>query len=77
MLRTHKVRSMYPFSEFLQKQIFDANGLVGTGKFKNDFRLTEYGKFLRKHWIDELPQIYDWLHGDIKLVGMRATSPHF
>lgn len=77
MLQTHKVRSMYPFSEFLQKQIFDANGLVGTGKFKDDFRLTEYGKFLRRHWIDELPQIYDWLRGDIKLVGMRATSPHF
>jgi len=66
---------MYPFSEFLQKQIFDANGLVGTGKFKNDFRLTEYGKFLRKHWIDELPQIYDWLHGDIKLVACERRAP--
>lgn len=77
VLQTHKVRSMYPFSEFLQKQIFEAHGLVGTGKFKNDFRLTEYGKFLRRHWIDELPQLYDWLRGDIKLVGMRATSPHF
>ncbi|MDP1862100.1 MAG: sugar transferase [Gemmatimonadaceae bacterium] len=77
LLQTHKVRSMYPFSEFLQKQIFEDNGLVGTGKFKNDFRLTEYGKFLRRHWIDELPQLYDWLRGDIKLVGIRATSPHF
>lgn len=77
VLKTHKVRSMYPFSEFLQKQIFEAHGLVGTGKFKDDFRLTEYGKFLRRHWIDEVPQLFDWLHGDIKLVGMRATSPHF
>lgn len=77
MLQTHKVRSMYPFSEFLQKQVFEAHGLVGTGKLKNDFRLTEYGKFFRRHWIDELPQLYDWLRGDIKLVGMRATSPHF
>ncbi len=77
MLRTHKVRSMYAFSEFLQKQIFDDNGLTTTGKFRNDFRLTEYGKYLRRYWIDELPQLYDWLRGDIKLVGMRATSPHF
>lgn len=77
MLKTHKVRSMYPFSEFLQKQIFEDHGLATTGKFKNDFRKTEYGKYLRRYWIDELPQLYDWLKGDIKLVGMRATSPHF
>ncbi len=68
---------MYPYSEFLQKQIFEDHGLVGTGKFKNDFRLTEYGKYLRRYWIDELPQIYDWPRGDIKLAGLRATSPHF
>lgn len=77
MLTTHKVRSMYPFSEFLQKQIFEQNGLANTGKFKDDFRLTEYGPTLRRYWLDELPQIYDWLRGDIKLVGIRATSPHF
>jgi lipopolysaccharide/colanic/teichoic acid biosynthesis glycosyltransferase len=50
---------------------------VGTGKFKNDFRLTEYGKWLRRYWLDELPQLYDWLRGDIKLSGLRATSPHY
>ena len=77
MLRTHKVRSMYPFSEFLQKQIFEDHGLATTGKFENDFRLTGYGRTLRRYWLDELPQVFDWLRGDIKLVGIRATSPHF
>ncbi len=77
LIRLHKVRSMYPFSEFLQKRIFETHGLTSTGKFRNDFRLTEYGKLIRRHWIDELPGIYDWLRGDIKLVGMRATSPQF
>jgi lipopolysaccharide/colanic/teichoic acid biosynthesis glycosyltransferase len=76
-IRTHKIRSMYPFSEFLQKRIFEEHGLAETGKFQNDFRLTEYGKFVRKYWLDELPQIYDWLRGDIKLVGMRATSRQY
>ena len=76
-LRTHKIRSMYPFSEFLQKQVFDDNGLASAGKFNNDFRLTEYGAYLRRYWLDELPQLFDWLRGDIKLVGIRATSPHF
>ncbi len=77
IFRTHKLRSMYPFSEFLQKQVFDEQGLAATGKFKDDYRLTEYGKFIRKYWLDELLGIWDWLRGDIKLVGIRATSPHF
>lgn len=77
IIRTHKIRTMFPFSEFLQKRIFEDHGLAATGKFSNDFRLTELGSFLRKYWLDELPQIFDWLRGDVKLVGMRATSPHF
>lgn len=77
VLRMHKVRSMYAFSEFIQNRLFQDQGLTETGKFKNDFRLTEYGKFIRRYWIDELPQFYDWLKGDIKLVGMRATSAHY
>jgi len=77
IIRTHKLRSMYPFSEFLQRRIHETHGLTATGKFKNDFRLTEYGKLIRRHWIDELPGLYDWLRGEIKLVGMRATSPQF
>ncbi|MDJ0940758.1 MAG: sugar transferase [Woeseiaceae bacterium] len=77
IIRLHKVRSMYPFSEFLQKRIFESHGLSKIGKFENDPRLTEYGPLIRSHWIDELPGLYDWLRGDVKLVGMRATSPHF
>ena len=77
VIRLLKVRSMFPFSEFLQKKIFESHGLSATGKFKNDFRLTEYGPLIRRSWLDELPGIYNWLHGDVKLVGMRATSPHF
>jgi lipopolysaccharide/colanic/teichoic acid biosynthesis glycosyltransferase len=77
LIRTHKVRSMYAFSEFLQKDVFEKHGLTNTGKFKDDFRLTDYGPFIRKYWIDEIPGIYDWLRGDIKLVGLRATSPQY
>ncbi|MFV1995766.1 MAG: sugar transferase [Verrucomicrobiales bacterium] len=73
----HKLRTMYPFSEFIQEKIYEDHGLSETGKFKNDFRLTDYGRFLRRYWLDEIPQIFDWLRGEIKLVGMRATSPQF
>ncbi len=77
LMQLHKMRSMYPFSEFIQEKIYEDQGLTKTGKFKEDFRLTGYGKFIRKYWLDEIPQIFDWLRGDIKLVGMRATSPQF
>lgn len=77
VIRLHKIRSMYPFSEFLQKKIFQTHGLSNTGKFRDDFRLTDYGPLIRRSWIDEIPGIFDWLRGDVKLVGMRATSPHF
>lgn len=77
VFHTHKIRTMFPFSEFLQKRVFEDHGLASTGKFMNDFRLTEYGNFLRKYWLDELPGIFDWLRGDIKSVGIRATSRHY
>ena len=73
----HKLRSMYPYSEFLQKRVYEEQGLTATGKFANDFRITRFGRFVRRYWLDELPQVLDWLRGDIKLVGMRATSPHY
>jgi lipopolysaccharide/colanic/teichoic acid biosynthesis glycosyltransferase len=77
IIKAHKIRTMYPFSEFLQNRIYEAHSLETTGKFAGDFRITRYGRFLRKYWIDELPQILDWWHGDIKFVGLRAMSRHY
>lgn len=77
IIQIHKVRSMYPYSEFIQKQVFEQNNISSIGKFENDFRITKPGKFFRKYWIDELPQLYDWFRGEIKLVGIRAMSQHF
>ena len=44
---------------------------------KNDFRITSWGKVFRSYFIDEIPQIYNWLIGDIKLIGVRALSEHY
>ena len=77
IIKAHKIRSMYPYSEFLQQRVFEDNQLAATGKFKTDYRITAYGKFIRKYWLDELPQLIDWLRGDLKLVGIRAMSLHF
>jgi len=72
-----KLRSMYPYSEFIQKKLQEINELNGAGKINSDFRITPAGKFIRKYWIDELPQFINWLKSDIKLVGIRAMSVHY
>jgi lipopolysaccharide/colanic/teichoic acid biosynthesis glycosyltransferase len=77
IIYAHKIRTMYPFSEFLQKRIYEVHSIRTTGKFAGDFRITRYGRFLRKYWLDEIPQIWDWWRGDIKFVGLRAMSWHY
>ena len=77
IIKIHKFRTMHPYSEFLQKDIYEKNELDSRGKFKNDFRVTSWGRIMRKFWIDELPQIYDWMQGRINLVGVRALSEQY
>jgi len=77
LVSIHKIRSMYPYSEFNQKKVFELNSLDSSGKFNDDFRITPFGNFIRKFWIDELPQIIDWFRGNIKIVGIRAMSQQY
>ncbi len=76
-IKVYKLRTMYPFSEYMQQYVYEKNSLDNGGKFKDDFRVTCFGKFARKFWIDELPMLYNWLKGDLKLVGVRPLSKQF
>jgi lipopolysaccharide/colanic/teichoic acid biosynthesis glycosyltransferase len=76
-LKVYKFRTMYPYSEYLQQYIYEKNNLENGGKFRNDFRITNSGKLMRKFWIDELPMLYNWLKNDLKLVGVRPLSKQF
>ena len=53
------------------------NGYAESGKPKNDFRLTPWGRFFRKYWIDELPQLINVIKGEMKLVGVRPISERY
>ena len=76
-INVYKVRTMYPFSEYLQGYIYENYGLDSGGKFKNDPRVTTLGGFLRRYWLDELPMIWNIIKGDMKLVGVRPLSEHY
>lgn len=73
----YKLRTMHPYSEYLQPYIYEKNKLKEGGKFKDDFRVTTLGAIARKFWIDELPMFINLIRGEVKLVGVRPLSVHF
>jgi hypothetical protein len=70
----YKIRTMYPFSEYLQAYVVKLNGYNEAGKPADDFRVTPIGRFFRKFWLDELPQLYNVLKGEMNLIGVRPLS---
>lgn len=77
LITVYKIRTMHPYAEYIQSYIFETNNLRDGGKIKDDYRITSWGKFLRKLWIDELPMAINLLKGEIKLVGIRPLSQHY
>lgn len=72
--RMYKFRSMVDGAEHLKSQVEnEAEGLI----FKNqqDPRITRVGRFLRKTSLDELPQFWNVLRGEMSLVGTRPPTP--
>lgn len=68
----YKFRTMVVNAEGLQKDIESLNEMDGpVFKIQNDPRITRAGKFLRKASIDELPQLFNVIRGDMSLVGPR------
>ena len=73
----NKLRTMHPYSEYLQEYIYENFKLNANGKFKNDFRVTNWGRLFRKFWVDEFPQIANFFRGDLAFIGVRALSSHY
>ncbi|MDG5852775.1 sugar transferase [Clostridium beijerinckii] len=74
--KMYKFRSMVANAEELKGKLCHKNEMSGPMfKIKDDPRVTKIGKFIRKTSIDELPQLFNVLKGDMSLVGPRPSLP--
>lgn len=74
----YKFRSMYIDAEARKAELMKKNEIQGESgcmfKMKNDPRVTRVGRFIRKYSIDEFPQFFNILKGDMSLVGTRPPT---
>lgn len=74
--KMYKFRSMYVDAEDRLKDILKDNEMDGPAfKIKDDPRITRVGRFIRKVSLDELPQLWNVLKGDMSIVGPRPALP--
>lgn len=72
----YKFRTMVVDADELKKGYLDRNEMSGpVFKMREDPRITPLGRWLRKYSVDELPQLWSVLKGDMSLVGPRPSAP--
>ena len=77
IIGVYKVRTMHPYSEYLQDYMVKTYGYASNGKLANDFRIPKWAKFVRRYWLDELPQLINVAKGEMKIFGARPVTKRY
>ncbi|HJI46941.1 MAG TPA: sugar transferase [Oscillospiraceae bacterium] len=76
VFKFYKLRSMVPEADQMLDSLLDQNEMEGPAfKISNDPRITRVGRVIRRTCIDELPQLWNILKGDMSFVGPRPPLP--
>ena len=76
LFKMYKFRSMYVDAEGRLQDLLEENEMDGPAfKIKDDPRVTRVGRFIRKTSLDELPQLWNVLKGEMSIVGPRPALP--
>lgn len=68
-----KIFNLYKFRTMVE----NADQMGGSSTSDDDPRITRIGRFLRKTKLDELPQIINWIKGEMTLIGWRPEAPEY
>ena len=71
----YKFRTMMPNAENHKSYLDNMSADGRLFKVQNDMRVTRFGRFLRKYNLDEIPQLFNILKGDMSLIGPRPPLP--
>jgi lipopolysaccharide/colanic/teichoic acid biosynthesis glycosyltransferase len=74
IIGVYKIRTMHPYSQYIQEYVVRMNGYNDVGKPNYDFRITNWSKLLRKLHVDELPQLLNVLKGELNIIGVRPLT---
>ncbi|MBN2486445.1 MAG: sugar transferase [Bacteroidales bacterium] len=73
-ITVYKLRTMHPYSEYIQDLVYSRHGSADGDKALNDYRITSLGRIFRRLWLDELPMLLNIIKREIKIVGVRPLS---
>jgi len=76
-IECYKLRTMHAYANYLHDYVLDRLEIDSNGKVVGDFRVPKWGKILRKLWLDEMPQIFNILKGELTFIGLRHLSREF
>jgi lipopolysaccharide/colanic/teichoic acid biosynthesis glycosyltransferase len=76
-IHCYKMRTMHSYANYLHDYILKNLKIDNNGKVVGDFRVPGWAKVVRKLWLDEMPQLFNILKGDLSFIGLRHLSKEF